>query len=105
MRGSLKATAIVAGLVLMGLCSGNGLAQNPSDCPPTPCPPIPEGKTDKECGMYVWIPPTYRTCTERVCVKPASETCEQIPAVYESRNRRVCVKPASERCETIPAEY
>ena len=92
MRGRLNGMAVAVGVVLIaGLCTASVAAalapQNP------PCPPVPQGKVTKECGQYVWVPPVYKTCEERVCVKPCSERCETIPAEYKTATRQVCVKP------------
>lgn len=58
-----------------------------------------------ECYARVFIPPTYRTETERVLVKEASESVETLPARYEWTEERVLVKEASTRIVEIPAVY
>jgi len=67
------------------------------------CPPL----TAKigECYASVYVPPKFRTVTEKVLVKQASERIETIPAKYEVVEQKVLVKEASVRYEEVPAEY
>ncbi len=58
-----------------------------------------------ECYARVFVPATYRTDTERVVVKPASERIEIIPATYGWVEERVMTKEASTRLELVPATY
>ncbi|MBT8366832.1 MAG: peptidoglycan-binding protein, partial [Deltaproteobacteria bacterium] len=58
-----------------------------------------------ECYARVFIPPTYRTATEKVLVHEASERLDVIPAKYEWVEKKVLVTEASERLEVVPAKY
>ena len=64
----------------------------------------PEAKPG-ECYARVFIAPTYRTSTEKVLKRGASESLEVIPAKYEWVEKRVLVTEASERLEVLPAQY
>lgn len=64
----------------------------------------PEAKPG-ECYARVFIPPTYRTSTEKVLMRGAAERLEVIPAKYEWVEKKVLVTEASERLEVAPAEY
>lgn len=58
-----------------------------------------------ECWARTFVAPTYRTATETVLKKSASERVELTPTRYEFVEERVLVKEASSRMEIIPAEY
>jgi hypothetical protein len=58
-----------------------------------------------ECWARTFVAPTYRTVTETVQKKSASQRVELIPARYEFVEERVLVKEASSRMEVIPAQY
>ena len=58
-----------------------------------------------ECWARTFVAPTYRTVSERVLKKGASERLELIPAQYTWEEKSVLVKEASERMEIIPAKY
>jgi hypothetical protein len=58
-----------------------------------------------ECYAKVFVPPTFKTVSERVMVKEASDRIEIVPAKYEWVEERVCVKDASTRLVEVPAEY
>jgi len=64
----------------------------------------PEAKPG-ECYARVFIPPTYRTATEKVLKNGASERLEVVPAKYNWVEKRVLVTEASERLELVPAKY
>ncbi len=66
---------------------------------------LPPGASPGECFARVFVPPAYRTATEQVLVRSASERVEIIPASYEWVEERVLVEPASSRMEEVPAEY
>jgi hypothetical protein len=66
---------------------------------------LPPNARPGECYTKVWIPPEFKSVTERVLVKEASERLEIIPAKYETVEERVCVKDASKELREIPAEY
>jgi len=89
---------------------------------------LPPNAKAGECYARVFIPPTFRTDSERVLlreatsrittttpkfawgeerimVKEASSRLEVIPATYTWVEERVLVTPASTRLETVPAVY
>ena len=66
---------------------------------------IPQNALPGDCYAKVFVPPKYRTVTEKTVLKEASEQIEIIPAQYEVVEEKVLVEPASERWEVVPAEY
>ncbi len=58
-----------------------------------------------ECYARVIIPAKYRTETEQVVKRPASERIEILPARYETVKETVLVKEASTKLEVVPAKY
>lgn len=58
-----------------------------------------------ECYARVMIPAQYKTTTEKVVKREASESIEIIPAKYGTVEERVLVREASTRLETVPAKY
>lgn len=66
---------------------------------------LPPNAKPGECWAKVFVPPTFKTVTERVLVKEASETLEIIPAKYDWVEERVCIKEASTILKEVPAEY
>lgn len=88
---------LIMSLWLMGVVSQVAAQQEPELLPPNAKP--------GECYARLFIPPVYKTETEQVLKKQASETLEIIPAQYKWVEERVLVKEASERLEIVPAEY
>jgi hypothetical protein len=66
---------------------------------------LPPNARSGECYAKVFVPATYRTATERVLVRDASESIEIIPARYEWTEERVLVKDASTELAAVPAEF
>lgn len=58
-----------------------------------------------KCYARVLIPPRYRTVSEQVLVREASERIEVTPAVFRNEQQRVVVKEETKRLEVIPATY
>lgn len=59
-----------------------------------------------ECYARVYTAPQFRTVTDTVIKKAASERVNVIPERYDWTEETVMVKPASERiAQVIPAEY
>ena len=59
-----------------------------------------------ECYARVVNPPVFKTVTEKVLAKAATEKVEIIPAVFVEQEERVLVKPAGKKVvEVIPAVY
>ena len=77
--------------------SAKGMSSDTSLFPPDP--------KAGECYARVFVPPAYRTRSETVLKKGASERLEVVPARYEWAEETVMVKEASERIEIIPAKY
>lgn len=66
---------------------------------------LPPNAKPGECYARVFIPPTYRTATETVLKRGASEQLDVIPAKYEWVEEQVLVSAASQRLEVVPAQY
>ena len=58
-----------------------------------------------QCFHEHYVPATYRTETEQVLTKAATETVSLIPAEYTTVEETVLVQEASSRLVTVPAEY
>lgn len=59
-----------------------------------------------ECYARVVNPPVFKTVTEKVLAKAATEKVEIIPAKFEDVEEKVLVKPAGKKVvEVIPAVY
>jgi hypothetical protein len=84
-----------------------------SPCARGPCDPapgeataaLPSNAKPGECYAKVFIPPQFKTVTERVLVRDASETIEVVPAQYEWVEEKVLVKDASTELEAVDAEF
>lgn len=66
---------------------------------------LPPDAKPGECYARVFIPPTYKTVTETMLKRGASEQLEVIPAKYEWVEEQVLVSEASQRLEVEPAQY
>lgn len=66
---------------------------------------LPPQAAPGQCFARIFIPPTYRTVSEKVLKRAASEKVAVIPAKYETATERVLVKAAAERMEVVPATY
>lgn len=66
---------------------------------------LPPNAKPGECYAKVFAPPRFKTVTERVLVRDASDTIEIIPAKYEWVEEKVLVKDASTQLEAVPAEF
>jgi hypothetical protein len=66
---------------------------------------LPPKASPGECYARVFVPPTYRSMTEQVLKRGASERVEIVPAKYQWVEEKILVKEASERLEVIPAQY
>jgi len=100
-----------------GLCgSAKGCAvtkKAPCDTPRGPCEKqsgemtaaLPTNAKPGECYAKVFVPPTFKTVSERVLVRDASETIEIIPAKYEWVEEKVLVKDASTQLEAVDAQF
>jgi hypothetical protein len=66
---------------------------------------LPANAKPGECYAKVFVPPTFKTVTETLKVRDASETVEVIPAKYEWVEERILAKDASTQLEAVPAEF
>ncbi len=66
---------------------------------------LPPNARPGECYARVWIPPKFRTVTEKVLSKAEGEKLEIIPAKYEWTTEKVLVSEAGEKMVTIPPKY
>jgi hypothetical protein len=66
---------------------------------------LPPNARPGECYAKVFIPPTFKTVSERILVRDASDTIEVVPAKYDWVEERVLVKEASTQLESTPAEF
>src|SRR5687767_654818 len=66
---------------------------------------LPPNAVEGECYAKVFLPPQYRTVSERTLIKEASETIEIIPGETKEVEERVMVKDCIKQLEVIPAEY
>jgi hypothetical protein len=83
----------------------NAARQQPAKPIATESQLFPPNPKAGECYARVLTPAQYKTETETVMTRAASERVEIIPARYEAAEERVLVKEASTRIETIPATY
>jgi hypothetical protein len=89
-------SALVVGLSVTGFAAA-GVAQTTDLLPPNAKP--------GECYARVFIPPNFKTTTETIVKREASEKIEVIPAEYEWVQEKIVVKEASEKLEVVPATY
>jgi hypothetical protein len=68
-------------------------------------PAIPPNAKEGECYAKIYVPPTYKSVTERVLVREGSERLEAVPAEYEWVEERVLTKDAGSEVRTVPAEF
>ena len=68
-------------------------------------PLLPPQARPGECYARVFVPPAYRSVTEQVLKKEASERIETLPAKYEWVEEKVLVKEAGKRLVEVPAQY
>lgn len=66
---------------------------------------LPPNAKPGECYARVWIPPKFRTVTEKTLAKAEGEKLEIIPAKYEWTTEKVLVSNGGEKLITIPAKY
>lgn len=66
---------------------------------------LPSNAQPGKCYARVFEPPTYRTDSERVLVKEASERIEFIPAQYDWVEQQILVTPAYDKPELVPAQF
>ncbi|CAN2039738.1 Peptidoglycan binding-like domain-containing protein [Candidatus Magnetomoraceae bacterium gMMP-15] len=68
-------------------------------------PLLPPNAVPGECYARVYIPAMYKTETEKVLKRQASEKFKLIPAKYKLVDQTVLIKDATKRFKEIPAEY
>jgi len=113
----LFSAALVAqtGCGLCGTAKGCAVTAKkaPCDKPRGPCEKdsreitaaLPSNAKAGECYAKVFVPPTFKTVSERVLVRDASETIEIVPARYEWVEEKVLVKDASTQLVAVGAEF
>lgn len=57
------------------------------------------------CFHEHYVPETYKTVSEQVLTKAATESVSIVPAEYEMVEQQILVREASTKLVTIPAEY
>lgn len=75
----------------------------PSPCAP-PCDIPPEAKAG-EAWCRVWVPASYATQADTVCVKPACRQKVWIPPKYGTRPKLVCCEEPQLRERVVPAVW
>lgn len=109
---------VAVGLAMGGCCSKPECVKTvqappppPAPAPTNPCgpataelPALPPNAKAGECYAKVYVPATYRSVTERVLVREASDRVETVPAEYEWVEERVMTKEASTELVATPAE-
>lgn len=123
---TIQVTSLVVGCLALVMGTGCGsrsvcakTAMGP--CGTKPCPQtaqgpcvrpsgeiaaeLPPNARSGECYARVWIEPQFKTVTERVVVKEASERLEVVPAKYEWVEERVCVRDGGTELVALPAEF
>ena len=93
----LPSVLLIMSLLLMNTASHVTAQEEPALLPPNAKP--------GECYTRLFIPPVYKTETDKILKKQASEKLEIIPAKYEWVEEKVLVKEASEKLEIVPAKY
>ncbi len=68
-------------------------------------PSVPANARPGECYSRCIAPARYKTVTERVLVRPATEKIITIPGKYRWVEKQVVAKEASERIETRPPRF
>ncbi len=66
---------------------------------------LPPGANPGQCFTRVWLPPQYKTVSEKRLVQEAGERLEVIPAKYGKVTKKVLVEEASTKIVTVPATY
>ena len=66
---------------------------------------LPPNAKPGHCYARVLLPAEYKSGSERVMARAASQRIEVIPATYEFVDQRVMVQEASTRLEIVPATY
>jgi hypothetical protein len=103
---TIRTIVVFASLLLaVGFWAGAAAAQDQQQSEGEELTWIPQKAKPGECYAKVFVPPKYRTVTEKVLLKEPSEKIEIIPAQYEMVEEKVMVEPESEKWEVVPAEY
>jgi len=66
---------------------------------------LPPNAKPGECYARVYVPPTYKTVTEKAVKQEAGEKLETFEPTFETVKEQVMVKGPSQRLERIPATY
>ena len=66
---------------------------------------LPPNAKPGECYARVWLPPRFKTVTEKVLSKAEGEKLEVIPAKYEWTTEKVLVSEPGEKMVAVPPTY
>ncbi len=66
---------------------------------------LPPNARPGECYARVWLPPKFKTVTEKVLAKAEGEKLEIIPAKYEWTTEKVLVSEPAEKMIAVPPTY
>ena len=66
---------------------------------------LPPNANPGQCFTRLWIPPQYKTVSEKKLVSEAGERLEVIPAKYGKGTKKILVQEASTKLVTVPATY
>lgn len=66
---------------------------------------LPPNAKPGQCFTRLWVPPQYKTVSEKRLVSEAGERLEVIPAKYGKVTKKVLVEEASTKLITVPATY
>lgn len=108
-------TFMILGVSFLTMAIGPTVwAQSSSAQPPSPPAPVfipagdmalPANAQTGKCYARVFEDPKYRTETEQLLAREASERIEIIPANYEMVEEQILIRAAYEKEEIIPAEF
>jgi len=97
------------------LASRPAPAPAPAPAAPAPAPApvqmaadgtlLPPNAKPGQCYARIWIPPVYKTISEKVLKRDRGERLEIIPAKYGYVTEKVLVKEESEKLIPVPATY
>jgi len=66
---------------------------------------LPPNAQPGQCFTRVWLPPQYKTVSEKRLVQEAGERLEVIPAKFGNVTKKILVQEASTKLITVPATY
>ena len=66
---------------------------------------LPPNANPGQCFTRLWVPPEYKTVSEKRILSEAGERLEVIPAKYGKITKKIMVEEASTKLVTVPATY